>query len=99
MLLCTIEYQNECLFKPLLLLTPYTNKKKLWMYIVVNLSCVWIWLLLGEHSEIWRLTTSMEDYKAEIEDWDLGAGIYLSFYFLRSSLQEENDAMNELVCI
>nr|GMD34284.1 nuclear pore complex protein NUP96 [Ipomoea batatas] len=52
--------------------------------------------LSGEHSEIWRLTTSMEDYKAEIEDWDLGAGIYLSFYFLRSSLQEENDAMNEL---
>jgi nuclear pore complex protein Nup98-Nup96 len=39
----------------------------------------------------------MEDYKSEIENWDLGAGIYISFYLLRSSLQEDNITMSELV--
>lgn len=39
----------------------------------------------------------MEEHKSEIEDWDLGAGIYISFYLLKSSLQEDNDTMNELV--
>lgn len=39
----------------------------------------------------------MEDHKSEIEDWDLGAGIYISFYVLRSSLQEDNDTMSEMV--
>ncbi|KAK4395386.1 Nuclear pore complex protein [Sesamum angolense] len=52
--------------------------------------------LSGKHSEIWRLTTSMEDYKSEIEDWDLGAGIYISFYLLRSSMQEDSNTMTEL---
>lgn len=51
----------------------------------------------AQHSEIWRLATSMEDYKSEIENWDLGAGIYISFYLLRSSLQEDNITMSELV--
>ncbi|GMY06090.1 nuclear pore complex protein NUP96 [Fagus crenata] len=52
--------------------------------------------LSAQHSEIWRLATSMEDYKSEIENWDLGAGIYISFYLLRSSLQEDNITMSEL---
>jgi nuclear pore complex protein Nup98-Nup96 len=39
----------------------------------------------------------MEDQKSEIENWDLGAGIYISFYLLRSSLQEDNNTMSELV--
>ncbi|KAK3021826.1 hypothetical protein RJ639_047181, partial [Escallonia herrerae] len=52
--------------------------------------------LSAKHSEIWRLATTMEDYKSEIEDWDLGAGIYLSFYLLRSSLQEDNTTMSDL---
>ncbi|KAI8544227.1 hypothetical protein RHMOL_Rhmol08G0279500 [Rhododendron molle] len=52
--------------------------------------------LSAKHSEIWRLATSMEDHKSEIEDWDLGAGIYISFYVLRSSLQEDNDTMSEM---
>ncbi|WCJ40414.1 Nuclear pore complex protein NUP96 [Euphorbia peplus] len=52
--------------------------------------------LSANHSEIWRLATSMEDHKSEIENWDLGAGIYVSFYSLRSSLQEGNDSMSEL---
>lgn len=52
--------------------------------------------LSAKHTEIWRLATSMEDHKSEIENWDLGAGIYISFYLLRSSLQEDNNAMSEL---
>lgn len=52
--------------------------------------------LSGKHSEVWRLATSMEDHKSEIEDWDLGAGIYISFYLLRRSLQEDNNTMSEL---
>lgn len=39
----------------------------------------------------------METHKSEIENWEFGAGIYISFYSLRSSLQENNEA-SELVC-
>lgn len=42
---------------------------------------------------------SLEDHKSEIEDWDLGAGIYISFYLLRSSLQCDEDDINKLVSI
>ncbi|KAK9923296.1 hypothetical protein M0R45_031724 [Rubus argutus] len=52
--------------------------------------------LSAKHSEIWRLATSMEDHKSEIENWDLGAGIYISFYLTKSSLQGADDAMSEL---
>ncbi|GAV72381.1 Nucleoporin2 domain-containing protein/Nup96 domain-containing protein [Cephalotus follicularis] len=52
--------------------------------------------LSANHSEIWRIATSMEDHKLEIENWDLGAGIYISFYLLRNSLQEDNNTMIEL---
>lgn len=52
--------------------------------------------LSAKHSEIWRLATTMEDHKSEIEDWDLGAGIFISFYALRSSLQEDINTMTEL---
>jgi nuclear pore complex protein Nup98-Nup96 len=50
----------------------------------------------ANHSEIWRIATSMDDRKSEIENWDLGAGIYMSFYLLKSSLQEDADTMVEL---
>lgn len=53
----------------------------------------------ANHSEIWRIATSMDDRKSEIENWDLGAGIYMSFYLLKSSLQEDADTMVELVCL
>lgn len=55
--------------------------------------------LSGKQSEIWRLATSMEDHKSEIENWDLGAGIYLTFYTLRSSLMEDDDTMIELASL
>lgn len=40
----------------------------------------------------------MEDHKSEIENWELGAGIYISFYLLRNSLQGDTNAMTESVC-
>ncbi|KAF2595550.1 hypothetical protein F2Q68_00009491 [Brassica cretica] len=52
--------------------------------------------LSANHSEIWRIATSMDDRKSEIENWDLGAGIYMSFYLLKSSLEEDADTMLEL---
>lgn len=39
----------------------------------------------------------MEDHKSEIENWELGAGIYISFYLMRNSLQDDTNAMTELV--
>ncbi|XP_076904815.1 nuclear pore complex protein NUP96-like [Bidens hawaiensis] len=50
----------------------------------------------GKQSEILRLATSMEDHKSEIENWDLGAGIYITFYSLKSSLKEDDDTMTGL---
>lgn len=38
----------------------------------------------------------MEDFKSEIENWDLGAGIYISFYLMRNKLQGDTNAMTEL---
>ncbi|PKI31565.1 hypothetical protein CRG98_048049 [Punica granatum] len=51
--------------------------------------------LSGKHSDIWRLVSLMEDYKSEIENWDLGAGIYISFYSIKSSLLDEESSMGE----
>ncbi|KAJ4965646.1 hypothetical protein NE237_017495 [Protea cynaroides] len=45
--------------------------------------------LSAKHSEIWRLAASMEEHKSEIADWDLGAGIYISFYIIKNSLQDD----------
>ncbi|KAL4559882.1 hypothetical protein LXL04_032028 [Taraxacum kok-saghyz] len=53
--------------------------------------------LSGKHSEIWRVVSSMEDHKSEIENWDVGAGIYMTFYTLRTSLEEDDDTMTEHV--
>ncbi|KAG5249766.1 PRECOCIOUS family protein [Salix suchowensis] len=52
--------------------------------------------LSADHSEIWRLAIAMEDHKSEIENWDLGAGIYISFYLIKSSLQDDTNTMSEL---
>ncbi|OMO52887.1 Peptidase S59, nucleoporin [Corchorus capsularis] len=52
--------------------------------------------LSADHSEVWRIATSMEGHKSEIENWDLGAGIYISFFELRSSLKADNNTMGEL---
>ncbi|CAM8961072.1 unnamed protein product [Rhodiola kirilowii] len=51
--------------------------------------------LSGEHSKMLKLASIMEDNKCEIESWELGAGIYISFYHIKRSLQENNN-MNQL---
>lgn len=55
--------------------------------------------LSGNHSEVWRLATSMEEYKSEIDDWDLGAGIYVSFYVLKSDMKEDDGTKTKPVCL
>lgn len=50
----------------------------------------------AKHTEIWRIAISMEGHKSEIDNWEFGAGVYISFYLLRNSLQEDN-SMTELV--
>ncbi|KAI4296951.1 hypothetical protein L6164_036867 [Bauhinia variegata] len=52
--------------------------------------------LSAKHTEIWRIATSMEAHKSEIENWEFGAGIYISFYLMRNSLQADNNSMTEL---
>lgn len=43
----------------------------------------------AKDSEIWRTASIMEEHKSEIGDWDVGAGIFIDFYAIRSSLQED----------
>ena len=38
----------------------------------------------------------MEEHKSEIADWDLGAGIYIDLFLIKSSLQDD-DAMYDMV--
>jgi len=44
----------------------------------------------ANHQEIWEITSALENHKSEIADWDLGAGIYIDFYILKNSMQEES---------
>ncbi|XP_043720177.1 nuclear pore complex protein NUP96 isoform X1 [Telopea speciosissima] len=44
--------------------------------------------LSAKHSEICRLAVSMEEHKSEIADWDLGAGIYISFYIIKNTIRD-----------
>ncbi|KAL6645528.1 hypothetical protein ACP70R_017136 [Stipagrostis hirtigluma subsp. patula] len=46
--------------------------------------------LSSNHQEIWEITSSLENHKSEIADWDLGAGIYIDYYILKNSMQEES---------
>ncbi|CAL4920998.1 unnamed protein product [Urochloa decumbens] len=52
--------------------------------------------LSSKHQEIWEITSTLENHKSEIADWDLGAGIYIDFYTLKASMQEES-AMDDLL--
>jgi hypothetical protein len=38
----------------------------------------------------------LENHKSQIVDWDLGAGIYIDYYILKNSMQEES-AMDDSV--
>ncbi|KAH0449693.1 hypothetical protein IEQ34_020385 [Dendrobium chrysotoxum] len=45
--------------------------------------------LSSKDAEVWRTASIMEEHKLEIADWDVGAGIFIDFYVLRSSLQND----------
>eukprot|EP00249_Psilotum_nudum_P020782 c27844_g1_i2 orf=809-3991(-) len=49
----------------------------------------------NQHAEIMKIATELETWKAELENWDLGGGIYLDFYVLKHSFQN-NDVSEDL---
>lgn len=52
--------------------------------------------MASKRSEILRITSIMEEHKSEIADWDLGAGIYIDFDGIRTSLQADDALVNEM---
>jgi hypothetical protein len=48
----------------------------------------------AKHQEIWDITNVLENHKPEIADWDIGAGIYIDYFIIKNSMQEDN-AMND----
>ncbi|CAM6098075.1 unnamed protein product [Calypogeia fissa] len=50
----------------------------------------------SEHSEVWKLASQLEMNAAELENWDLGAAIYFDFYNLKTSLEDDDDVMDDL---
>ncbi|CAN6478864.1 unnamed protein product [Victoria cruziana] len=59
-------------------------------HIIFVISIAHSLFLSSEYSQLWELATSLEEHKAEIADWDLGAGIYIDFYLLSGSLKGEH---------
>jgi nuclear pore complex protein Nup98-Nup96 len=47
--------------------------------------------LNSEHSEIWQFASQLEGHLSEVEDWDLGAGIYIEFLTLKSSFLDKSN--------
>lgn len=75
-------------FVVIIVLFFFINLWKVDMFIVLMIVIELWWLCINvvKDLEIWRLVIFMEDYKLEIDDWDLGVGIYIFFYLLRSFL-------------
>lgn len=46
---------------------------------------------------MWKFASQLGTNAAELENWELGAAIYFDFYNLKSSLEGEEDVMDELV--
>ncbi|KAK3150615.1 hypothetical protein QOZ80_3AG0235480 [Eleusine coracana subsp. coracana] len=46
--------------------------------------------LSSKHQEIWDVISALENHKSQIADWDLGAGIYIDYYILKNTMQEES---------
>nr|DAD21108.1 TPA_asm: hypothetical protein HUJ06_022571 [Nelumbo nucifera] len=74
----------------------YSNWQR--AHLIFTTSVVHTLFLSANHPELWRLAHTMEEYKSEIADWDLGAEIYVSFYSLKDALREENST-SELDCL
>ncbi|BBN00670.1 nuclear pore complex protein Nup98-Nup96 [Marchantia polymorpha subsp. ruderalis] len=50
----------------------------------------------AEHSDVWRLVSQLEHNKADLENFELGAGIFFDFYNLKTNLSSEDDVMEEM---
>jgi hypothetical protein len=44
----------------------------------------------AKHQEIWDVISTLENHRSQIADCDLGAGIYIDYYILKNSMQEES---------
>jgi hypothetical protein len=44
----------------------------------------------AKHQEIWDITNVLENHKSEIADWDVGAGIYIDYFIIKNSMQEDS---------
>ncbi|KAL5984171.1 hypothetical protein ACLOJK_018275 [Asimina triloba] len=53
----------------------------------------------SKHSEILRLAIAMQEHKSEIAEWDLGAGLYIDFFYIKGSLLEEVTMTKKLVLL
>lgn len=53
----------------------------------------------GNHSDVWKCATALEAQRAEIESWDLGAGIFLEYYSLKNHLEHVLDPLGSKVCM
>lgn len=52
----------------------------------------------AEYAEIWQFASQLEGHLTEVEDWDLGAGIYIEFLTLKSSFKDTSNVVEGLVC-
>lgn len=55
--------------------------------------------IAAEHSEIWQFASQLEGHLTEVEDWDLGAGIYIEFLTLKTSFLDMSNPVDGLVCV
>lgn len=53
-------------------------------------------LLNSEYAEIWQFASQLEGHLTEVEDWDLGAGIYIEFLTLKSSFKDTSNVVEGL---
>lgn len=51
----------------------------------------------AEYSEIWQFASQLDGHLTEVEDWDLGAGIYIDFLTLKNSFVDTLGPIEELV--
>jgi nuclear pore complex protein Nup98-Nup96 len=51
-----------------------------------------------EHSQVWQVASQLEGHDTEVENWDIGAGLYIEFYTLKTSFVDSFGPVNELVC-
>ncbi|GJN08935.1 hypothetical protein PR202_ga26896 [Eleusine coracana subsp. coracana] len=43
----------------------------------------------AKHQEIWDVISALENHKSQIADWDLGAGIYIDYYILKTQCKKK----------